>query len=33
VALGATRYPSVPAHAWKALLTQRRIDQLDDFES
>ena len=33
VALGAARYPSVAPHAWKALLTQRRIEQLDDFES
>ena len=28
VALGAARYPSVAPAAWKALLTQRRIDQL-----
>ncbi|SFU35185.1 lysozyme inhibitor LprI family protein [Pseudoduganella namucuonensis] len=33
VALGAARYPGVAAHAWKALLTQRRIEQLAEFES
>ena len=33
VALGAARYPSVAPHAWKALLTQRRIEQLEEFES
>ncbi|MRV71305.1 hypothetical protein GJ700_06170 [Duganella sp. FT92W] len=33
VALGAARYPNVAPHAWKALLTQRRIEQLAEFES
>ena len=33
VALGAARYPGVAPHAWKALLTQRRIEQLEEFES
>lgn len=33
VALGAARYPNVAPHAWKAMLTQRRIEQLADFES
>lgn len=33
VALGAARYPTVAPHAWKALLTQRRIEQLEDVES
>lgn len=33
VALGAVRYPQVAPHAWKALLTQRRIEQLAEFES
>lgn len=31
VALGAARYPGVAPHAWKALLTQRRIEQLQEF--
>ena len=31
VALGAARYPGVAPHAWKALLTQRRIEQLEEF--
>ncbi len=29
VALGRSRYPSVSAYSWKALLTQRRIKQLE----
>lgn len=33
VVLGAARYPNVAPHAWKALLTQRRIEQLAEFES
>ncbi len=33
VALGAARYPAVPAHVWKALLTQRRIEQLAELDS
>jgi hypothetical protein len=33
VALGAARYPNVAPHAWKAMLTQRRIEQLAEFES
>ncbi|GAB2852721.1 DUF1311 domain-containing protein [Pseudoduganella ginsengisoli] len=32
VALGAARYPNVAPHAWKALLTQRRIEQLQELE-
>jgi uncharacterized protein YecT (DUF1311 family) len=33
VALGAARYPGVAPYAWKALLTQRRIEQLEEFGS
>lgn len=30
VAFGHARYPSVPAHAWEALLTERRIKQMEE---
>lgn len=30
VEFGRARYPSVPAHAWEALLTERRIKQLKE---
>lgn len=32
VAFGKVRYPTVPAHAWKAMLTERRIKDLEDLK-
>ncbi|HEY5993926.1 MAG TPA: lysozyme inhibitor LprI family protein [Gallionellaceae bacterium] len=32
VAFGKVRYPAVPAHAWKVMLTERRIKQLEDLK-
>lgn len=30
---GRLRYPSVPAHAWKAMLTERRVTQLSESDN
>ncbi len=32
VAFGKVRYPAVSAHAWKAMLTERRVNDLEDLK-